>query len=341
MQEDITFTWKIGEDEKYIIKENFSRDNYIEEIIAYGSIAEEISLTCMAVLHNEGSRLFEFEPIRILEDVGEKNEVPFILSLKDIIWSYSDYKYKLKKGINKSCFNFYLLEKIVKIFVLSECKDTSESLYSKSVNINENNNIIIKKINEIFMLSIKKDKVNKDYGLKKFKELIAEIIKNHKIYKETLEKKDKGKCIALYRKRHSQEITIAFSGFLDLECGAIKSLKGVKKNNLSHYEKIAQVIGAKLAKLDCSVSRYRFDNRQVERYCSLKEIIENKYDISNEKHSCCERKIFTYLEDQDEKVYSGKLFVKYSPCEECKAAIFYHVLDKGKEFSMEIGLPNL
>lgn len=95
-----------------------------------------------------------------------------------------------------------------------------------------------------------------------------------------------------------------------------------------------------MAILTCSVSRYRFSN-QAERYLSLKEIIDNNLSRDNERHSCCERKIFAYLEDCNEKVYSGKLFVKYPPCEECQPAIFYHILNKGKEFAMKVGLPNL
>lgn len=76
-------------------------------------------------------------------------------------------------------------------------------------------------------------------------------------------------------------------------------------------------------------------------YLSLKEIIDNNLSKDNERLSCCERKIFAYLEDCNEKVYSGKLFVKYPPCEECQPAIFYHILNKGNELSMEVGLPNL
>ena len=336
----IQFTWRIGVDK--LIKEEFSLQNFKNELIENGSIAEEISLACMAIQKNRNSKLFQFEPINLLDDIRDGKEItPFESSLKKFIKDYSDNKFRLKKDVDKSCFNYHILECIALKFVESECEKALNNDNNNVRCINEDNSSIMRKYNEIFTLSISNRNNNKDYGLIKFKKLIEGIKDNDNISNAYIDfSAKKRKCIALYRKKHSQKITIAFSGFQDAKCNAIKKFIGVKNSFLSEYKEIANAINANLAILTCSVSRYRFSN-QAERYLSLKEIIDNNLSRDNERHSCCERKIFAYLEDYNEKVYSGKLFVKYPPCEECQPAIFYHILNKGQEFSMEVGLPNL
>ena len=85
----IQFTWRIGVDK--LIKEEFSLQNFKNELIENGSIAEEISLACMAIQKNRNSRLFQFEPIKLLDNIKEEKELfPFESSLKNFIQNYSD-----------------------------------------------------------------------------------------------------------------------------------------------------------------------------------------------------------------------------------------------------------
>lgn len=336
-EKKIIFKWKIGENEEKVVAEEFDLKDYDKELNENGTIAEEISLACMAIQINRNKKLFKFDSIDMLEDLEDEDYgIRFFKDLNDFIIENHSSK------SNEICLNFHILEKIIIKFVALECEINKNK---PIVIIDGNNNAILRRINEIFNLATEDinvaEKTNKNYGLMKFKDLINEIKKYSPIKNETIKYCDRGKCIALYKKNHSKEITIAFSGFKDLECDKIKKYIGVRKNYLSHYEKIAQSIGAQLAITTCAVSRYIF-NDQAERYNSLKEIVHKGLDRKNfERHSCCERKIFTWLEDRDEAVYSGKLFVKYEPCIQCQAAIFYHILNKGNSFSMSIGLPNL
>ena len=112
------------------------------------------------------------------------------------------------------------------------------------------------------------------------------------------------------------------------------------KANLD-YEKIAKSIGANLAGTTNFVSRYNFlggNNENIIRYDQIKDVMcLGKMDKDN--WSCCERKIFAFLDKRDKSVYSGKLFVKYSPCKECSLSILYHVVNNEKIFKMQVGLP--
>lgn len=336
-EKKIIFKWRIGKGEEKVVIEEFNLNDYNKELIENGTIAEEISLACMAIQISRNSTLFNFDAIDILKDIeGEYYGTRFFKNLNDfIIKNYN-------RTNNKICFNFHILEKIIGKFVALECE-----LNKRDPGIiDERNNHVLKKINEIFVVAINDENLKidtkGDTGLIKFKELINAIKNYSPIKNEIIKCKDKGKCIALYKKNRSNEITIAFSGFKDIRCDKIKNYIGVKKSDLLNYEKIAQSIGAQLANTTCSVSRYKFKKKQAKRYNLLKEIVHKGLNKSKvESHSCCERKIFAYLEDCEETVYGGKLFVKYEPCIQCKAAIFYHILNKGNSFSMSIGLPNL
>lgn len=347
----IQFTWKIGEDK--LIDEEFNLQNFKNELIDKGSIAEEISLACMAIQKNRNSKLFQFEPIKLLDDIRDGKEItPFESSLKKFIKDYSDNKFRLKKDVDKSCFNYHILECIALKFVESECEKALNNDNNNVICINEDNSSIMRKYNEIFTLSISNQNNNKDFGLIKLKELIREINENKQLSKAYVNfSAKKRKCIALYSNKQTEKITIAFSGYKDYECQKIKNFiedsnnsdRNNKNPTLKNYYEIANAIGASLANLNCTVSRYDINYKnQIIRYYSLNELMRKKINKDNGLyHSCCERKIFAYLEDCNETVESGKLFVKYAPCRDCWAAILYHILNKGQEFSMEVGLPNL
>lgn len=342
-EQKIVFEWRIGEEN--IITEEYGVESYRDELREKGSIAEYISLSCMAVQVDKNSTTFKFNPMKMLENSDDNYEnsddnyepSQFINDIKSFVQGYSQRVEESNVKADNTCINFHILEKIANKFVETECKEA----YLNGVTryINETNSPIIRAMNGIFSLATHKGRPEKkDIGLKYFKDLISEIKKYPRISNETVKVKDKGRCIALYHKNRSTKKTIAFSGFLDSDCPLINGYFNVKKNDLKNYKKIADAIGARLATLNFKVSRYAF-NSQAVRYLPLEELIMNDLDRSKENHSCCERKIFSCLEDDNETVYSGKLFVKYAPCIECQAAIFYHIINKGKTFSMYVGLP--
>ena len=136
--------------------------------------------------------------------------------------------------------------------------------------------------------------------------------------------------------------TRTYSGNYDCTSPQLYDFFNVKITNRRYadYEKIAKAIGANLAGTSYSVSRYKFNgdnNNDAIRYDLVKNIMHRKrtrYDY----YSCCERKIFAFL-DENNIAYSGKLFVKYPPCRECTISILHHLILQGKLFSMFVGLP--
>lgn len=84
---NIQFTWEIGESK--LINEEFNLQDFNNELIENGSIAEEISLACMAIQKNRNSRLFQFEPIKLFDNIEMGEEIsPFESSLKQFIKGY-------------------------------------------------------------------------------------------------------------------------------------------------------------------------------------------------------------------------------------------------------------
>ena len=246
---------------------------------------------------------------------------------------------------NNIYINFDVLEKISLLFVYSECEYTfihgEKSKHKESI---EN------AINDVFQMSTEDGKTYytlNERGYDKYRALVEKIansnIKDKQLY---MLFKSKKKCIAMYQKTRSKDIVIAFSGHYDTDDVAIQNFFGVKPSNvqLKKYEQIAENINATLATTISGVSRYglvKGKEKVVVRFEPLHQklkFLQNPDSV--DYYSCCERKIFARLENDQECVYSGKLFVKYAPCEECTMSILYHIINKGKEFSMVVGLPS-
>lgn len=340
-EEKFIFEWVLDSVHENIIIESIPKNNYQDYLRENGTIAEEISLACMVKNLEQKSSFFAFNPVKLLDDLNGY----FLLELKAVLNNYLTKEHLTRE--NYITINFDVLEKIVFAYVFYICEESSqgEILPTK-------NDKVIRIINEIFSLSlnIKEEDSRecfypyneKDFGLSKFQELMKAIEKSSIPRKYITFHKDR-KCIALYKKWFGKELTVAFSGHHDCIGDDLYKFFVVSEKNRHYadYEKIAKAIGANLAGTSYYISRYRIvdtEDCKVERYDLVKDIMYREKQ-KDDHYSCCERKIFAYLDNRDSFVYSGKLFVKYSPCRECSLSILYHVVNKEKIFMMKVGLP--
>ena len=338
------FEWILNKEAESRIVEKIPISDYENYISENGTIAEEIFLTCALRTVAQNSRFLSFDPFELFSNFSGESQTSF----REIVANYS-HQDNLSQD-NYISINFDLLEKLALTYVRDTCQK-----HPQGVEMTGENSRVMRIFNEIIVeaLTPHDDKRMKtvdvtphndaeDNGLKEFRELIEEIkksnIKQAYIREDTKERK----CIALYKKWAGQELTIAFSGNYDCTPPELYDFFGVKITNRRYadYEKIAKAIGANLAGTSCSVSRYKFGgnkNNDTVRYDLVNNIMHRKR-TRDDYYSCCERKIFAFLDDNN-GVYSGKLFVKYPPCQECSISILHHLTLQGKLFSMFVGFP--
>ena len=338
------FEWILSKEAENRIVEKIpisDHENYLSE---NGTIAEEIFSTCALKVVAQNSRFLSFDPFELFNNFSGDSLAGF----REIIANHS-HPSNLSKD-NYIAINFDLLEKLALTYVRDTCQK-----HSQGIEMTSENSRVMRMFNEIIVKALtpndnnQKNKVDysshkstEDDGLKEFRELIEEIkksnIKQAYIREDTKERK----CIALYKKWAGQELTIAFSGNYDCTPPQLYDFFNVKITNRRYadYEKIARAIGAKLAGTSYSVSRYKFSgskNNDAVRYDLIKDIM-HRGKSNDDYYSCCERKIFAFL-DENDGVYSGKMFVKYPPCQECSISILHHLTLQGKLFLMFVGLP--
>ena len=338
----ITFKWTLNKITENTITEKIPLHNYESYLSEHGTIAEEIFSACALKSIAQKSNFFAFDPRELFPNPTMDWENKLRKCVND---------YFLQENLTKDNFitiNFDLLGKIAFGYVYAVCEQAEHGIKNTS-----ETDIVIRAFNDISALTLSPDN-NKDtwiktldspneeiVGLEKFNELI-QAIKNSNIKKDYIKTTGTRKCIALYKKWARQEFTVAFSGHYDCESEDLYAFFDVKDQNKRYedYLKIANAIGAELAGTSKSVSRYAFGgdkNNMAVRYGYIKEVL-SRSKRDDDYYSCCERKIFAFLDD-NKGVYSGKLFVKYPPCQECTISILHHLILQGKLFSMFVGLP--
>lgn len=346
---NFVFEWSLNEKSK--ILEEIPVSHYESYLLENGTIAEEIFATCALRIMEQRSKFLSFDPFELFNWFADD----FFVDFKEIVSNWSRYGTLTKD--NYIAINFDLLEKIALTYVYDTCKKHPHGLITTSENSG-----VIRILNEIIGIALTSfdDKATADsapknmfvtlqqrklddYGLQLFRDLIEEIKKSNIRKAYIREDTEERKCIALYKKWAGEEITIAFSGHYDCLSEDLYAFFNIKDKNkrLEDYLKIAKAIGAELAPTSNSVSRYDFggnNNNTVVQYDSVKEIM-CRGKIDSDYYSCCERKIFAYLVNKKDFIYSGKMFVKYPPCRECMLAILYHLTMQGKRFSVLVGLP--
>ena len=336
------FEWSLDQENKIVEEIPISRyESYLSE---NGTIVEEILLACMIKSVEQKSDFFAFDTTALLDSFTDD----YINELKEGIIARFHNKDLTKE--NHIAINFDILEDLAFNYVFAVCSNSPQGTRrsretDKVIEIlNEIINIAftVNNDNEIHLTQTLHHSYTREYGLGKFRELIDEIKKTN-IKKSYIKFGRKRKCIALYKKWAGQETTIAFSGYYDCISDDLYNYFGVKNENRRYedYRKIADAIGAQLAGTSYSVSRYMLtgaNTTTVERYDPIEDIM-NRCKTDSDYYSCCERKIFAFLDNRDGLVYSGKLFVKYFPCEECAFSILHHITLQGKLFSMFVGLP--
>ena len=336
---NFVFEWRLAGKKESIISEEIPSNNSIDWLLENGTIAEEVFLAC-AFRNIESKRdMFAFDTRKLFYDASGD----FLFALKDYVDKHLK-KQKYSKS-NYIAMNFDILEKVAFAYVCQMCES------SRSDEKNELQNIKLA-LDDIMMHSLDfirekhcnisehiKDEHN---GFELFLRLITAIGCSN-IKKDYIKLHGKRKCIALYKKWRGDKLTVAFSGYYDCISTELYDFFDVEDKNRRYadYEKIADAIGAKLAGTTEFVSRYDFiDNKHKDlvRHSCIKHII-GKNKTQDNYYSCCERKIFAFLDNGVESVYGGKLFVKYLPCNECSLAIMHHVILQEKHFSMFVGLP--
>lgn len=336
-EEYFVFEWFLGDSENKIT-ENIQKNNYREYLQENGTIAEEILLACAMNNIEQKKNFFAFNPVELFDHFKGS----FVSELKAAFNTYLGKDYLTSE--NYITINFDILEKIVFSYVYYVCERNIQDADRRT-----SNDKVIEIINEIFSMALsqsKEDKSNhkystnrEDFGLFKFRELINAIGESNITNKYISFHKDR-KCIALYKKWCGTELTVAFSGNRDCVNQKIADFFNIKHDMYNDYLKIAKSIGANLAATTYCVSRYDYVGdvkKCLIRHDCVKIAIQN--NKKDKYYSCCERKIFAFLDNRDKYVYSGKLFVKYPPCSECSLAILYHLVHKEKLFMMKIGLP--
>lgn len=342
---NFVFEWILSKEAENRIVEKipiFDYENYLSD---NGTIAEEIFSTCALKTVAQNSRFLSFDPFELFSNFSGDSLIVF----REIIANYPRQG-NLSKD-NYIAINFDLLEKLALTYVRDTCQK-----HPQGVEMTSENSRIMRIFNEIIVEALtpydvnRKNKVDspsyngmENNGLKEFRELIEEIKKSNIKQAYIRDDIEDRKCIALYKKWAGQELTIAFSGHYDCIDDKLYSFFGVLKDGNKRYrdyQKIATAIGANLAGTIYSVSRYKFagdKNNDAVRYDLVKDIM-HRGKFNDDYYSCCERKIFAFLDDNN-GVYSGKLFVKYPPCQECSISILHHLTLQGNLFSMFVGLP--
>ena len=153
---------------------------------------------------------------------------------------------------------------------------------------------------------------------------------------------DKGRCFALFV-GDLEKKAISFSGCLDVLDQDIKKYFSETitdwapaDNFIELAETIAKEQGAELVLLTKEVSTYSVRKKRiVVRDSSLGDVIKKgTLKDCREFYSCCERKLYTFL---DKNRVNGILFVKYHLCEQCQRGFFYE-LQSGLRIMLEEGL---
>ena len=343
---NFVFEWILNKETESKIVEKIPIPNYENYLLENGTIAEEIFSTCALRTVAQNSRFLSFDPFELYSNFSSDA----LMNFREIVANYSRQSNLTKD--NYIAINFDLLGKLALAFVGDTCQK-----HPQGVEMTSENSRVMRIFNEIIVEALTPHDVNRknkvdspshkgteDNGLKEFRELIEEIKKSNIKQAYIRDDIEDRKCIVLYKKWAGQELTIAFSGHYDCIDDKLYSFFGVLKNRNKRYrdyQKIATAIGANLAGTTYSVSRYKFavdKNNDAVRYDLVKDIM-HRGKFNDDYYSCCERKIFAFLNDHN-GVYSGKLFVKYPPCKECYISILHHLTLQGKLFSMFVGLPD-
>lgn len=337
--EYFSFEWFLKDEPESKIVEKIPVSEHEAFLTEHGTIAEEIFSTCALWNIEQNSNYLSFDTQMLFNE----RSGDFLDALRESVSKYFTQG-NLSKG-NYITINFDILSKIAYAYVSSTCQNPSDDTDS-------NGEKIRRMLNDIIITALT-PKVNvtqngvpsplngkpDDDGYDQFMQLIEAIRNSSNITKDYIKPND-DKCVALYKKWAGKELTVAFSGHRDCIDDNLYTFFGVlKQGNKKYrdYEKIAKAIGANLAGTTYSVSRYDFSHPDI-RHDLIKDIMHIGR-TTNDYYSCCERKIFAYLDNRDAFVYSGKLFIKSVPCQECLISILHHLTLQGKLFSMSVGLP--
>ena len=335
------FEWFLSEEPEGKIEEKIPIAEYETFLSEHGTIAEDILSACALKNIEQNSSYLSFNAQMVFDTLSGD----FVNALRESVSEYFSHE-KLSKN-NCITINFDILSKIAYAYVLSTCQNSSDD-----GDLKEGNDRIGRILNDIIITALTPDansgqngispsphRKPEDDGYDQIVQLIEAIRNSHNITKDYI-KSDDDKCVALYKKWAGKELTVAFSGHRDCIDDNLYTFFGVlKQGNKKYrdYEKIAKAIGANLAGTTYSVSRYDFSHPDIRRDPITSIMHRSKTD--DDYYSCCERKIFAYLDNRDAFVYSGKLFIKSVPCQECLVSIFHHVTLQGKLFSLFVGLP--
>lgn len=334
------FEWILNGESNNKIVEEIPVSSYEAYLLENGTIAEEIFSACALKSIERKSRFLSFDLREMMNDfTGE-----FLLDLREQVGVFFESQ-KVGKE-NYIAINFYVLERIAFAYICDICQNNPAGVRKTGENdfVMSILNSIMAKSLHLCDESVQKDKFHGDPdadGMQEFMRLI-EAIQGSNIKKSYAIYGKEKKCIALYKKVMGKELTVAFSGQYDCMCKMVASFFKFPQDRYGDYLKIANAIGAHLAGTSCHVSRYKFDEKKqgnIIRYERLQKQLGVGKTVTKNYYSCCERKIFAFLDNRDGGVYGGKLFVKYSPCRDCFASILYHITMHGKQFSMFIGLP--
>lgn len=342
MRKNIIITWYLRKDSKnkeHVITEKISIEDFVNYFKEYGTISEEIFQICMikSIFKKVESDFNIYSLIDLI--IKEKSDNTSLNNLYAYISKFDISKENNSK--DSQYLKYDILEKIAYSFVYDYCKKCIDT--GKYYDSSYKNNSVYLVLNKIMQIYLDDNNLDNESEKSLYKQLIEALKENNILKKEFLDNKKKEKCIAAYATDDGRKI-VAFSGGKD--CNCIKLLNSFKNLNNKFYNdllKLTDAIHVELATTSCNVSRYRLSTNQkqnVIRFDSindLKVLGRKKVDY----HSCCERKIFAHLEDENEVVNSGELYINKFPCDECSLAMLYHIIFKGNTVKLEVTKPNV
>lgn len=323
----LRFEFKL-EDYGNVIFEEIPLDTFEKYLRENGSVVQDVVQTGLLYQLYKEENSFDFNLLDLIKDDNYNSKI--IVGIKEDLDKYKDSDSYI--GVN-----FHILERVSVGYVYTCCYRLKNDNNLKPDFYKDDE--IYKILNDIWKNSLNQVNTSQDDGLELFKKLIEEIKNEGKGDVRDYYKINRRRCVALYKENFSEIPIVAFSGTSDCECEMIlsKLTENVNSNFLKNLTTISKKIGAILATTKCNVSRYKIYSNKIVRYDRVIDFI-NRGEKKASYVSCCERKIFAEIEDANETVKSGCLYVKFSPCHECTLAIVYHILNKGNQIKIRVGL---